>query len=102
LIAQLPQIEVTVRRRLDVYPREILEKYVPQFAQVLAQMMDDDPQKRPTACEALQIFKEMRESVPNYLRFRPNEGYAAELVPASERIGPNGFPWRPIPPEADE
>jgi len=62
-------------------------------------MMDADPQKRPTACEALQIFTEMRKSIPDHLRFRPKDGYAAELVPAEEKIGPNGFPWRPIPTE---
>jgi len=64
-------------------------------------MMDEDPKKRPTASDALEMVKKMRESVPEHLRFRPKDGYASDLVPAHEKIGPNGFPWRPIPPELE-
>ena len=64
-------------------------------------MMDEDPHKRPTARKALEVFKQMRESVPEHIRFRPKDGYPAELVSDEEKIQLNGFPWRPLTLESE-
>ena len=64
---------------------------VPQYEQLLAQMMDVDPAKRPTASEALEGFRSLREQIPDRIRFAPHDGYDKELF--SQFVPPgNMFP----------
>jgi hypothetical protein len=58
-----------------------LKQYVPEFEAMLNRMTDNDPSKRPTAEEALEQLKSVREALPNHIRFAPPEGYPASLIP---------------------
>jgi len=70
----------------DPLPGELLMLAVPQFEQLLAQMMDVIPAKRPTASEALEGFRSLREQIPDRIRFAPHDGYDKELF--SEFVPP--------------
>jgi phospholipase C len=82
----LPRYPLTVRNGQPQYDRpafasDVLMRHVPQVERLLNEMMDMDPTRRPTAREAWQAFKAARDAVPDYIRFSPPEGYAAEYGP---------------------
>jgi hypothetical protein len=60
-----------------------LQWHVPEYQQLFGDMMSIDPAKRPTADEALQQLKSIRDSLPNHIRFASSEGYAASLTSPS-------------------
>ncbi|KIJ28646.1 hypothetical protein M422DRAFT_37243 [Sphaerobolus stellatus SS14] len=79
-IRTIPYVQEAIKIKYSVFASDVLKEHVLELKDLLRQTVEDDPAARPTAAQALERLRRLRQQIPSHVRFAPAEGYPDNVV----------------------